>query len=40
MLEHSLDLVEQSAVFERRNEIAHGFALDTNVWGEDVVAYC
>lgn len=40
MLEHCLDLVEESAVFERRYQIAHGFALDTYVRGEDVVAYC
>lgn len=40
MLKHSLDLVEESAVFERRNQIAHRFTLDTDVRGEDVVAYC
>lgn len=40
MLEHRLGLVEEAAVFEGGDQVADGFALDADVGGDHVVAYC
>ncbi len=40
MPEHGFSLVVETAVFEGRDEIFDAFALDADVGGEDVVAYC
>ena len=37
VLEHRLRLGEETAVFEGGDEVADRFALDANVWREDVV---
>lgn len=37
MLRHGLGLVVEAAVAEGGNEITDGLALDTDVWGEDIV---
>ena len=40
VLQHRLRLVEEPAVFERADEVAHGFALDADAGREHVVADC
>ena len=38
VLHHALDLVVQTSVGEGADQVAHAFALDADIGGEDVVA--
>lgn len=40
MLEHRLSLVVEAPVSERSDQVTDGFPLNTDVWCQDVIAYC